>query len=138
MSKLIRLFKKYREPILYLFFGGCTTLVNFVSYVLATRVLNLSVGAATALAWILSVLFAYVTNRRWVFESTARGVSAVIKEMIGFFGARLATGLMDIGLMALFVDRLGFNDLIMKIASNVLVILLNYVFSKLFIFKKRG
>lgn len=137
MQKLIFLFKKYRELILYVFFGGCTTLVNIVSYFLSTRLLHLTTSPATILAWILSVLFAYVTNRRWVFESTARGASAVIKEMGGFFGARLATGLMDLGIMFLFVDLLGLNDLVIKITSNVLVIVANYVLSKLFVFRKK-
>ena len=94
-------------------------------------------GISTAVAWVLSVLFAYVTNRRWVFHSEAKGAKAIGKEFAAFLGARLGTGLLDMLIMYLCVDLLGWNDMVMKLASNVIVVILNYILSKFFIFKKK-
>ena len=144
MQKLKSLFLKYREQIAYLFFGGVTTLVNIAVYALLSRA-GLSTGVANAIAWVLSVLVAYVTNRLWVFESKSRGAAAA-KEFLSFVACRLGTGLMDEAIMVLGVDRLGplvapnhmaLWGLGVKVFSNILVIVLNYVFSKLFIFKKK-
>ena len=131
------LFNKYRSMILYVLFGAGTTLVNILVYGGATRLLRLDEMAANVLAWFLSVLFAYVTNRTWVFDSGVTGFSALIKEAGSFFAARVATGLMDQGIMFLCVKALHFPDLPVKIASNVLVIILNYVFSKWLVFRKK-
>ena len=92
---------------------------------------------SAAVAWVLSVLFAYVTNRRWVFHSEAKGAKAIGKEFAAFLGARLGTGLLDMLIMYLCVDLLGWNDMVMKLASNVIVVILNYILSKFFIFKKK-
>ena len=135
MEKMKQLFAQYREGIMYLFFGGCTTLVNFVVYWLCTRPVNLGTEWATGVAWLVSVLFAYVTNRRWVFESRAAGMKAVAEEMAKFFAGRIATGVMDVVIMYLTVEVLGAPDMVMKILSNVLVIILNYFISKLLVFR---
>lgn len=132
------LFKKYREQILYVFFGGCTTLVNIVAYFLSTRYLAMGELPATILAWILSVVFAYITNRIWVFQSTVQGLQGIIKEIGAFFAARGTTGLLDLGVMYLFVTVLHCNDMVVKIVSNIVVIILNYVISKLLIFRRKG
>ena len=137
MEEIRKMWAKYREAILYLFFGGCTTLVNFIVYWLCTRPVDLGTGIASALAWLLSVLFAYGTNRRWVFESSAKGAQAVLAEMAKFFAGRVATGVMDIVIMLVTVDLLGAPVMVMKILSNVLVIILNYFISKLIVFRKR-
>lgn len=136
LLKIKALFTRYREMILYVFFGGLTTLLNIAAYWALTRLFPLSVSAATALAWVISVLFAYVTNRIWVFQSKQHTAAGILKEAGAFFLARAATGLMDVGIMALFVDHLHWSDLPVKLASNVLVIILNYVFSKLLVFRK--
>ena len=128
---------KNKEVILYLFFGGCTTLVNIVAYAAATRLLSMTVVFATALAWLLSVIFAYVTNRKYVFESTAYGGKADLIELVSFLGCRIFSGVLDIFLMWLLVDMAGFPDLVIKILSNIIVIVLNYVASKFWIFKKK-
>ena len=100
------LIKKHWKLISYLFFGALTTLVNIVVYGAATY-LGMAVGWANALAWTLSVAFAYYTNRRWVFESTASGLAAVLREMGAFVACRLGTGLLDQAIMMLGVDGLG-------------------------------
>ena len=136
MKKIKKLFIKYKEPILYLFFGGCTTLVNIVVYYLCSRI-NFGTAISTVIAWFVSVLFAYVTNRKYVFDSKVNAVVDILKESISFFSCRLATGALDLVIMIVFVDWLYINDMLMKILSNILVILLNYIASKLLIFKKR-
>ena len=130
------LYEKYKDVIPYLFFGVCTTLVNVIAYWLCAHPLNLGTMRSTIIAWILAVLFAYITNRKWVFHSEAHSSKEIIKEMISFFGCRLATGVVDWGCMYFFVEVLHWNDLIVKLAANLLMIVLNYVASKLVIFKK--
>ena len=134
---LSELLHRYKSQLLYLFFGGCTTLVNVVVYGLCAHAANLSTTSSTVIAWVVSVLFAYVTNRTWVFESRAGNLSDVLREMGYFFLCRLATGALDLVIMYVCVDRLGLPDMPVKLLSNVVVIVLNYVASKLFIFAKK-
>ena len=131
------LLQKYKSQLLYLFFGGCTTLVNVAVYGLCAYAANLSTTLSTAIAWAASVLFAYLTNRTWVFESQARTAGDVLREMGSFFLGRAATGVLDLAVMYVCVDRLGLPDLPVKLLSNVVVIILNYVVSKLFVFAKK-
>lgn len=129
------LLKKYKGIILYIIFGGFTTLINIVVYQFCSYSLGFSTIISNVLAWILSVLFAYVTNKKWVFESQNSSLKDLVTEITSFFGCRLATGIIDIIIMYVSVDLLGFNGLIMKCLSNVFVIVANYVASKLVIFK---
>ena len=135
MKKLIDLFFKYKEVILYLFFGGCSTLVNIVTYGIGTRVLEWDVVSANMLAWVCSVIFAYLTNKFFVFESKTNDLNTLFKEILSFFSARIVTLLLDVAIMK-FGIYFGINDLIMKVIANIFVIIANYIFSKLFIFKK--
>ena len=134
--RISELWTKYKEIILYVIFGAGTTLVNVAAYMLCSG-MGLSTALSTVTAWVLSVLFAFVTNRRLVFESGSSGPAAVAREMISFFSCRFATGLPDLAIMVVFVDVLGLWELAVKIASNVVVIVLNYAASKLLIFKKK-
>ena len=141
------LFIKYRALIVYVIFGALTTAVNIAVYAVCTR-FGMPTGWANALAWVLSVLFAYFTNRRWVFESQNTGLPAVLREFASFVACRLGTGVLDQIIMVVGVDVLGpmfipekhlyLWSLGLKIASNVLVIFLNYIFSKLIIFRKKN
>jgi len=124
-----------KEVILYLVFGVLTTLVNIIVFTLLYRTLGVGTVASNVAAWVLSVLFAYVTNRTFVFESKAAGAKAVIIEAIGFFSGRIMTGLLDTVIMYVSVDILAMDDLAMKILSNVLVVILNYVISKFIVFR---
>ena len=137
LIRLKQLFIRYKEMILYLFFGGCTTLVNIIVYYICAHLLSLATVPATVIAWILSVAFAYVTNRIYVFESRSRGFAAILREIGAFVSCRLLTGVMDLAIMYICVDLLHFNDLIIKIISNILVSVLNYIASKLLIFRKK-
>ncbi|HFL2414252.1 TPA: GtrA family protein [Clostridioides difficile] len=128
--------KKHKETILYLFFGAFTTLVNIVSYLFFTRVILFNFMVANALAWILAVLFAYVTNKFFVFESKNTNFIFLVKELLTFIGLRFISGLVEMIIMYVMVDLLFINDFLTKIATNIIVIVLNYIFSKLLIFKK--
>ncbi len=136
-NKLLSLFLKYRETILYLFFGGLTTLINIASYWALTKIFYVDYMVATALAWLLSVLFAFVTNKLFVFDSKSLVATLVLKELVLFVGARLFSGALDMGMMYMFVDVLQVNDMVVKILSNIIVIVVNYILSKLIIFKKK-
>lgn len=130
------LWEKYRGVILYLVFGVLTTAVNVAVYWLCYEVLGVANIPATALAWVLSVAVAYLTNKLWVFESRSFAPAVLWPELGKFVAARAATGLLDLAVMFLCVDVLGGPGTVIKLASNVLVVVLNYVFSKLLIFKK--
>ena len=124
-------FNRSYEVLSYLFFGGCTTLVNIVTFWLL-RLLKVGVYTSNTIAWVLSVLFAFITNRLFVFQSKGK----ILKEIVSFFGFRLLSLLFDMGIMYLFIDVLKWNDIISKVIANIFVIIINYVFSKVFIFKK--
>lgn len=132
-----QLFEKHRDKILYLVFGALTTAVNTGVYWFCAHPLGLPVVPSTVVAWFFAVLFAYLTNRKWVFHSEASTRPEIIRECVSFFLCRLATGVLDWVLMYLLVDCLHWPDLWVKIGVNVLVILLNYVASKLLIFRKK-
>lgn len=122
-----------KEVISYLIFGVLTTVVNIVVYYVFNTWLQVNYLVSNAIAWIASVLFAYITNRKYVFESKN---TSMFNELVKFIGARLSTGIMDMILMWLLVDVLSMNSMVSKIVVNVLVIVLNYVLSKVFVFKK--
>ena len=120
-----------KELFWYVVFGILTTVVNIVVYFIFSR-LGVNYLISNILAWFLSVLFAYVTNRRWVFESKS---SNVLKECGLFFSGRIFSGIIDTGLMYLFIDILSIGDLVSKIVIQVIVVVLNYVISKWVVFK---
>lgn len=130
-----KLYKKYKDIIPYGIFGVLTTAVNIVAYWVLAHPVDLPTMPSTILAWVAAVSFAYLTNRKWVFHSKAHTGSEITKEMTVFFACRLATGVVDWACMYIFVDVLAWNDILVKFAANVLVVILNYVASKLFIFK---
>lgn len=132
-----KLWTKYRDLILYALFGALTTLVNTGVYWLCAHPLGLKVVPSSVIAWFAAILFAYLTNRKWVFHSEAETPREIAGEAVSFFLCRLATGVLDWALMWLFADRLRWNDMLVKIAVNLLVILLNYVASKLLVFRRK-
>ena len=137
-----KLFEKYREIIMYLIFGVLTTLVSLLSYSLFVSLLPLSITAASALSWVISVTFAFVTNKLFVFLSRSREKKTVLKELVSFFLARGISGAVEIFLpellfkVGLSFSLFGVKGLVSKIIVNVIVIILNYIFSKLWVFKK--
>lgn len=130
------LLKKYKEPIAYLFWGGATTLVNYVLYFLCTKVLHIHYITSNVLAWAGAVVFAFVVNKLFVFDSKSWKYAVVLPEFLKFTGARVLSGFLETALMWLFVELCRFPDGIVKIGVSILTVLLNYVFSKLFIFRR--
>ena len=135
METLKTLYQRYREIINYLFFGVLTTVVNYVTYLVMSPFFVLTT-VPTVVAWVLSVLFAYLTNRKYVFCSHSTGRDA-LKEAGGFVTARVMSGVLDVAIMWVFADCIGFNDLVIKLLSNVMVVVFNYVASKLVVFGKK-
>lgn len=140
LDRLRDLFQQYREIISYVFFGGLTTLVNWISYFVLVNLLGgggntAAVLWATILAQILSILFAYITNRKWVFKSRAYGFRSVAVEMVKFFSCRSASIFLDMGIMYVGVSLLNINDMMMKLFSNFIIIVVNYLLSKIFVFR---
>ena len=140
MNKIKELYQKYKEIINYLIFGVLTTVVSLVTYYICVfTVLDpdnaIQLQIANVISWIISVAFAYITNRKFVFESNEENK---IKEATKFVTSRIATLLMDMVIMCVGVTTLKFNDKIMKLVSQVVVIVMNYILSKLIVFKKKS
>ena len=126
-----KLYKKHKDIIPYLFFGVCTTIINVAIYWIATHIFNMPIMIGTILAWFLAVLFAYITNRKWVFHSKTKTIQEIGKEVISFFICRILTGIVDWTGMFLGVNIFALNDIIIKFSTNIVVIVLNYIASKL-------
>ena len=129
-------YEKYKELLLYIFFGGCTTLISVGSFVLFDPVLGMNELLANALSWVLAVGFAYITNRIWVFCSQTKG-QALWQELVTFYSGRLLTLGMEELLLLIFVTWLDFNSTAVKIAAQVAVLMGNYLISKFLIFRKQ-
>ena len=125
---------KYQEYISYLVFGVLTTVVNLAIYYLLERVMNYLV--ANVIAWTGAVIFAYVVNKLFVFESDSRTLKALAYEISTFFAARLLSLGLEEGILFLFVTRMGLRTRIIKLIAQALVVIFNYVASKLVIFRK--
>lgn len=136
MEKIKTLFLKYKEQILYILFGVFTTVVNIVVFAICADMMHLDTYVSNFAAWVLAVTFAYITNKLWVFESKTTDAKELFREIVSFTGARVLTLGIDMVLMFVGVDILHINKLIVKVLANVVVIVSNYVLSKLFIFKK--
>lgn len=138
MVKIKELYKKYKELINYLIFGVLTTVISLAVYYLSIfTFLNpdiaIQLQIANIISWVAGVTFAYFTNRKFVFESTTTNK---LQEATKFVSSRVTTLLLDMFIMWLFVTILHFNDRVMKLVSQVLVIVGNYILSKLLVFKK--
>lgn len=122
-----------KELIIYGIVGGITTLIDIIVYWLVSRFLFVPVVPSTIIAWIVAFIFAYWSNRKFVFHSH----NPVIPEAFQFFICRVSTGILDVVIMYVFADVLGLYDVAVKITSNIIVIILNYIASKLFIFRNK-
>lgn len=138
MKKIKELLEKYREVISYTFWGVMTTLVNYAVYFVCTKALGIDYLVSNVAAWFLSVLFAFWVNKVYVFRSYGKDVKTMAREFGTFVSARVLSGVLETGMLALFVETLHFNSDAVKIAASILVVIINYVLSKLIIFKKQG
>ncbi len=138
MKKIKELYMKYKEIINYVIFGGLTTVVNFITYFIVTKIFNIDEVISNGIAWFISVLFAYITNKIFVFESKKSKFREIVIEMTSFFLARILSGVCcDVGTFALMIKVFNINDVIAKIVTQIMVIIMNYILSKLVIFRKK-
>lgn len=140
MTKLTQLLQQYKSIIAYLFWGVVTTIINLASYQLLIMFTHVSISSATTIAWFISVLVAYLTNKVWVFGSAYTTVSDFLVECGRFFFYRALTLLIDLAFMNIGVHVLGFDSdlqqFILKVLDNVVVVIANYIFSKWLIFNR--
>lgn len=141
MQKIKELYFKYEEIINYLIVGALTTLITLISYFLFTNTFlsgrsDLDIQIANVLSWIIAVIFAYFTNRKFVFKSKVKGQKQ-LKEIINFFTSRVASLLIDMSLMFILFSIMHINDAICKLITQVVVIIMNYVLAKIIVFKKK-
>lgn len=130
--------EKSKEIINYIIFGVLTTAINFISYFFLTQSIGLDIVISNVVAWFISILFAYITNKIFVFHSEKLELKFILREMSEFFLARLFSGICcDIGLFTLLVKVFKFNDIIVKIIMQILVVIINFVLSKWIIFNKK-
>lgn len=132
MKQLIK--KLYASSVVrYVFFGGCTTLVNLISFYVL-RKLRVGLNIANVISIILAILFAYVVNSRFVFQDKCETLADHIRPFCKFISARLMTMVIEVGGVWLLVAKLGMNDMVGKFTTQFIVLILNYVFSKFFVF----
>lgn len=128
--------EKYEELIMYIIVGVCTMIVSLVSYFIMANTLQMYYQAANIISWVLAVAFAYVTNKKYVFKSPYTSVQATTKELVSFVSSRVASLLVEILSMFFFVQVCQIDDNIVKLMNQVLVTVLNYIFSKFWVFRK--
>ena len=137
VEKLRILLEKYREVFSYLFFGVLTTAVNYVTFALAVQILPVSATVANVIAWVVAVAFAYLTNKPFVFRSHDWSAKTVVPELGKFLSCRVGSGVMETAIILIAVDILGGNKYLWKLLTNVLVVIVNYIGSKLLVFRKK-
>jgi len=137
VNKIRDLMVKYWDIISYLFFGVCTTIVNYIVYLPCYNLLGISATVSNMIAWVVAVAFAYLTNKPFVFKSNDWSRETVIPELTRFVGCRIGSGAAETLILFLAVDLLGWNGNIWKLITQVMVVVLNYIGSKLLVFTKK-
>ena len=136
MNRIFELINKYREILVYLIFGVLTTLVNYLVYLPCYNLAHLSASVSNVIAWVFAVAFAYLTNKPFVFHSHDWSTGTVVPELTKFVGSRVLSGAAETLIILLFADVLGWNGNLVKLVTSVLVVIMNYVASKLVVFRK--
>lgn len=135
-QKLKALLIRHYDLLAYLFFGVLTTAVNYAVYLPCYNWWGLSAGISNVIAWVAAVAFAFLTNKPFVFKSHDWSPKVLIPELVGFLGCRVGSGVLETALVSVTVDWLGWNGNWMKLFTSVLVVILNYIGSKLLVFRK--
>lgn len=136
MKTIRSLIEKYYDILVYLVFGVLTTVVNYIVYLPCYNLLGFSASVSNMIAWVVAVAFAYLTNKPFVFRSYDWSAKTVVPELTKFVGSRVFSGALETGIIFVTVDLLLWNGNVMKLVTSVLVVILNYVASKLLVFKK--
>ncbi|KXZ19966.1 GtrA family protein [Bacillus atrophaeus] len=121
---------------MYIIMGIFTTAVNISSFYILVEILDRDYKTATVIAWILSVLFAYITNKIYVFQQKTSDMRSLMRELTAFFSVRLLSLGIDLGMMILLVSQFHTNETLAKILDNVVIVVVNYIASKWLVFKK--
>lgn len=137
LNQFRSLWEKYRSILIYIIFGVLTTAVNYLVYIPCLNLLGLSASVSNIIAWCVAVLFAFLTNKPFVFESKDWSAKTVVPEFTKFVGTRVASGLVETLILLVTADLLGWNGNIWKLVTNVIVVVLNYIGSKLLVFRKK-
>lgn len=137
IEKAINLFHKYYDILAYLVFGVLTTVVNYLVYLPCYNLLGMKAVVSNVIAWAVAVAFAYLTNKPFVFRSHDWSAQTVIPELTKFVGCRVASGAMESVIIFLTVDLFGWNGNVWKLLTSVLVVILNYIGSKLLVFRNQ-
>ena len=136
IQKIKELIKKNEEIIKYLVIGVLTTVINYVIFAILVNITKVEMHASNIIAWVISVIFAYFTNKLFVFESKSFKLDILGKEIVSFGVARVLSLIMEEIILYVFVNLLNMNQLIIKLIANIIVIIVNYILSKFIIFKK--
>ena len=136
-EKIKAMIQKHYDILVYLVFGVLTTAVNYIVYLPCYNLLTLSSAVSNAIAWVVAVAFAYVTNKPFVFHSHDWSVKTVVPELTRFVGTRLGSGGLETLILLVFVDLLHGNGNLWKLLTSVLVVVINYIGSKLLMFRKK-
>ena len=136
MEKIRELIHRYSDVLVYLIFGVLTTAVNYLVYLPCFNLLHISAAVSNMIAWVAAVIFAYLTNKPFVFKSYDWSAKAVLPELTKFVGSRLLSGAMETAIIYVTVDLLCWNGNVMKLLTSVAVVVFNYIASKLLVFKK--
>ena len=137
IQKIHALIEKHYDILAYLFFGVLTTVVNYLVYLPCFNLLHMSAAVSNVIAWVAAVAFAYVTNKPFVFRSHDWSAGTVIPELGKFVGSRMASGGLETLIIFVTVDVLALNGNVMKLVTSVLVVVLNYITSKLLVFRRK-
>lgn len=137
MKKITELIRKHWDILSYLFFGGLTTLVNYLVYLPCYNWFGISATVSNAIAWVFAVAFAFLTNKPFVFKSHDWSIKVVLPELTKFLGCRIGSGVLETAILFLTVDMLGWNGNVLKVITSILVVILNYFGSKLLVFTKK-
>ena len=137
IQKIRDLVIKYWDIVSYLFFGVCTTIVNYLIYIPCYNFWGMSATVSNMIAWVVAVAFAYLTNKPFVFKSHDWSAKTVVPELTKFIGCRIGSGAAETLILFLAVDLLGWNGNIWKLVTQVMVVVLNYIGSKLLVFRKK-
>lgn len=128
-------YKKNKEMLLYLFFGFLSFVVSISTYAMFNKAFNINELTANIFSWIITVMFAFFTNRIWVFEASTESKAEFVKQMTSFYEGRIVTLVIEEIILFVFITLLGMSSMLIKVVAQVIVIILNYVISKLFVFK---
>ena len=137
LNMLEPFYKKNKEILLYLFFGGLAFIVSIATYAFFNVICGLNELVANVISWIITVTFAFLTNRIWVFDSPVDTVKDFFSQLVNFFGGRIVTLVIEEAILLIFITWLEMNSMLIKVIAQVVVIVLNYVISKLWIFRKK-